>query len=217
VQQVLKRFLEHETDILVGTQMVTKGHDFPKVTLVGVISADLSLNCPDFRAGEITFQLLSQVAGRTGRGRLPGRVIIQTFNPSHYAIVATRDHDYRSFFSHETRLRRELNYPPFSSIANLRFLGNSRTKTEKIAQQVGEKIGNILRKQPKGKRDVKVLGPVEAPVAKLKGKYRQQMLIKSRRPGYLNQLLKEIDRGSAQILSSSGVKLIIDVDPYQMM
>jgi len=217
VQQVLKRFLEHETDILVGTQMVTKGHDFPKVTLVGVISADLSLNCPDFRAGEITFQLLSQVAGRTGRGRLPGRVIIQTFNPSHYAIVAARDHDYRSFFSHETRLRRQLNYPPFSSIANLRFLGNSRTKTEKIALQMGEKIGNILRKKPKGKRDVEVLGPVEAPVAKLKGKYRQQMLIKSRRRGYLNQLLKEIDRGSAQILSSSGVKLIIDVDPYQMM
>jgi primosomal protein N' (replication factor Y) len=94
VQQVLRQFLQHETDILVGTQMVTKGHDFPNVTLVGVISADLSLNHPDFRAGEITFQLLSQVAGRTGRGDVPGRVIIQTFNPSHYAIIASRDHDY---------------------------------------------------------------------------------------------------------------------------
>jgi len=204
VQRVLRRFSQYETDILVGTQMVTKGHDFPKVTLVGVISADLSLNCPDFRAAEITFQLLSQVAGRTGRGRLPGRVIIQTFNPCHYAIIAARDHDYGRFFSHETRLRRQLNYPPFSSIANLRLLGNSRTKTEKIAQQMGERIGKILKRQSKGKNDIKVLGPVEAAIAKL-------------RPRYLNQLLKDVDRGSAQILSSSGVRLMIDVDPYQMM
>jgi primosomal protein N' (replication factor Y) len=217
VQRVLRRFSQYETDILVGTQMVTKGHDFPKVTLVGVISADLSLNCPDFRAAEITFQLLSQVAGRTGRGRLPGRVIIQTFNPCHYAIIAARDHDYGRFFSHETRLRRQLNYPPFSSIANLRLLGNSRTKTEKIAQQMGERIGKILKRQSKGKNDIKVLGPVEAAIAKLKGKYRQQILIKARRPRYLNQLLKDVDRGSAQILSSSGVRLMIDVDPYQMM
>ena len=217
VQQVLRRFSQYETDILVGTQMVTKGHDFPKVTLVGVISADLSLNCPDFRAAEITFQLLSQVSGRTGRGKLPGRVIIQTFNPSHYAITAARDHDYKRFFSYETRLRRQLSYPPFSSIANLRLLGNSRTKTERIAQQMGEKIGNILKRQSRGKKDIEVLGPVEPPIAKLKGKYRQQILIKSRRSGYLNRLLKEVGKGSAQILSSSGVRLIIDVDPYQMM
>ena len=217
LQQVLRHLENYETDILVGTQMVTKGHDFPNVTLVGVISADLSLNNPDFRAGEITFQLLSQVAGRTGRGNVPGRVIIQTFNPSHYAIIAARDHDYKRFFSQETNLRQQLDYPPFSSIANLRLLGNSKTKTGKIAQQMGEKIHNILKKRSSGKKDIKVLGPVEAPVAKLKGKYRQQILIKSRRHGYLNQLLKEVGKGSAQILSSSGVRLIIDVDPYQMM
>jgi len=217
VQQVLRRLENCETDILVGTQMVTKGHDFPNVTLVGVISADLSLNNPDFRAGEITFQLLSQVAGRTGRGNVPGRVIIQTFNPSHYAIIAARDHDYKKYFSQETGLRRQLNYPPFSSIANLRLLGNSRTKTEKIAQQMRIKIGNILIKQSKGKKDIEVLGPVETPVAKLKGKYRQQILIKSRSPRYLNQLLKKVENISAQILSSSGVRLIMDVDPYQMM
>ncbi|GAG39579.1 unnamed protein product, partial [marine sediment metagenome] len=111
----------------------------------------------------------------------------------------------------------QLDYPPFSSIANLRLLGNSKTKTGKIAQQMGEKIHNILKRRSSGKKDIKVLGPVEAPVAKLKGKYRQQILIKSRRHGYLNQLLKEVGKGSAQILSSSGVRLIIDVDPYQMM
>jgi len=217
VQQVLRRFLNYETDILVGTQMVTKGHDFPNVTLVGVISADLSLNCPDFRAGEITFQLLSQVAGRTGRGKSPGRVIIQTFNPSHYAIIAARDHDYQRFFTRETHLRRELHYPPFSSIANLRLLGNSKTKTKKIAQQMEMKIGNILKRQSNAKKDVEVLGPVESPMAKLKGKYRQQILIKSRSSKAINILLKEVEKGSAQILSSSGVRLIIDVDPYQMM
>jgi len=217
VQQVLKRFMQHETDILVGTQMVTKGHDFPNVTLVGVISADLSLNYPDFRAGEVTFQLLSQVAGRTGRGNVPGKVIIQTFNPSHYAITATKDHNYTKFFSKEIALRRQVNYPPFSLIANVRLLGNSKTKTEKIATHIGMKIRNTIKKQLKRKSAVEVLGPVEAPMAKLKGKYRQQILIKSRTSRYLNQLLKEVEAFSAQILSSSGVRMIIDVDPYQMM
>ena len=217
VQQVLKRFMQHETDILVGTQMVTKGHDFPNVTLVGVISADMSLNYPDFRAGEVTFQLLSQVAGRTGRGNMPGKVIIQTFNPSHYAITATKDHNYTKFFSQEIALRRQVNYPPFSLLANVRFLGNSKSKTEKIATHIGMKIRNTIKKQSKRKNAGEVLGPVEAPMAKLKGKYRQQILIKSRTSRYLNQLLKEIETFSAQILNSSGVRMIIDVDPYQMM
>jgi len=217
VQHVLKRFMQHETDILVGTQMVTKGHDFPNVTLVGVISADLSLNYPDFRAGEVTFQLLSQVAGRTGRGNMPGKVIIQTFNPSHYAITAAKNHDYTKFFSQETALRRQVNYPPFSLIANVRFLGNSKAKTEKIATHIGMKIRKTIKKQSKRKSAVEVLGPVEAPMAKLKGKYRQQILIKSPTSRYLNQLLKEVETFSTQILSSSGVRMIIDVDPYQMM
>jgi len=217
VQQILKRFMQHETDILVGTQMVTKGHDFPNVTLVGVISADLSLNYPDFRAGEITFQLLSQVAGRTGRGNVPGKVIIQTFNPSHYAITATKDHNYKKFFTKEIVLRRQVNYPPFSLIANVRFLGNNKSKTEKTAVHIGMKIRNTIKNQSKRKGNIEVLGPVEAPMAKLKGKYRQQILIKSRTSQHLNHLLKEVEIFSTQILSSSGVRMTIDVDPYQMM
>jgi len=217
VQQVLRRFLHRETNILVGTQMVTKGHDFPSVTLVGVISADLSLNWPDFRAGETTFQLLSQVAGRTGRGTSPGKVIIQTYNPSHYAIRAAKDHDYEGFFSREIELRRQLNYPPFSSMVNLRFLGNSKSKTEQIAGQAKTMISRILKERQTNKRDIEVLGPVEAPIAKIKGKHRQQILIKSRRPSSLNQFLNELDRVSPQIIGASGVRLIIDVDPYQMV
>jgi primosomal protein N' (replication factor Y) len=189
----------------------------PACNLVGVISADLSLNYPDFRAGEVTFQLLSQVAGRTGRGSVPGKVIIQTFNPSHYAISATKDHNYERFFSQEIALRRQVNYPPFSLIANVRFLGNSKSKTEKIATHIGMKIRNTIKKQSKRKNAVEILGPVEAPMAKLKGKYRQQILIKSRTSRYLNQLLKDVETFSTQTLSSSGVRMIIDVDPYQMM
>jgi primosomal protein N' (replication factor Y) len=204
-------------DILVGTQMITKGHDFPGVTLVGVISADLSLNWPDFRAGEITFQVLSQVAGRTGRGSLPGRVLIQTYNPSHYTIIAAKDHDYEKFFLKEINLRHQLNYPPFSFLANLKLLGNNNIETEKIAQHVRNVLDEILETQYDYKKNIDILGPVEAPVAKIKGKYRQQILIKSKRPGYLNLLLKEVDKVTGKILSSTGVNLIIDIDPYQMM
>ena len=216
VQRVLRRFLEQETDILVGTQMVTKGHDFPNVTLVGVLSADLSLNTPDFRAGETTFQLLSQVAGRTGRGSSPGKVIIQTFNPAHYAILAARDHNYKRFFSREIRLRRSLNYPPFCSAANVRLVGNSKAKTESMARHMGAKIGGILEEQQGIKKDLTVLGPVESPIAKLKGKYRQQILIKSRSSQCLGHMLKELERVAAPIISSGGVRMIIDVDPYHM-
>jgi primosomal protein N' (replication factor Y) len=187
------------------------------VTLVGVISADLSLNWPDFRAGEITFQVLSQVAGRTGRGSLPGRVLIQTYNPSHYTIIAAKDHDYEKFFLKEINLRHQLNYPPFSFLANLKLLGNNNIETEKIAQHVRNVLDEILETQYDYKKNIDILGPVEAPVAKIKGKYRQQILIKSKRPGYLNLLLKEVDKVTGKILSSTGVNLIIDIDPYQMM
>jgi primosomal protein N' (replication factor Y) len=216
VQRVLRKFLDRQTDILVGTQMVTKGHDFPHVTLVGVLSADLSLNTPDFRAGETTFQLLSQVAGRTGRGSSPGKVIIQTFNPAHYAILAAKDHNYQRFFSREIRLRRSLNYPPFCSAANVRLVGNSKEKTETIARHTRAKIGGILEQHKGIKKDFTVLGPVDSPIPKLKGKYRQQILIKSRSSQHLGHLLKELERVAQPIISSAGVRMIIDVDPYHM-
>jgi primosomal protein N' (replication factor Y) len=216
VQRVLRRFLDRQTDILVGTQMVTKGHDFPHVTLVGVLSADLSLNTPDFRAGETTFQLLSQVAGRTGRGGSPGKVIIQTFNPAHYAILAAKDHNYQRFFSREIRLRRSLNYPPFCSAANVRLVGNNKAKTDTIARHVGAKIRDIVKEQQVNKQDFTVLGPVESPIPKLKGKYRHQILIKSRSSQHLGHLLKELERVAQPIMGTAGVRMIIDVDPYHM-
>ena len=116
-------FKKGEIDILIGTQMIAKGLDFPEVTLVGIIYADMALSIPDFRACERTFQLITQVAGRAGRGDRPGRVIIQTFNPTHYSIIHARNHDYHAFYNEEISYRKELGYPPYSRISNIRISG----------------------------------------------------------------------------------------------
>jgi primosomal protein N' (replication factor Y) len=214
---ILKQFSDHEIDIMVGTQMITKGYDFPDVTLVGVIAADFSLGFPDFRAAERTFQILSQVTGRAGRGDQKGRVIIQTFNPEHYAVTSSKDHDYLTFFQKETELREQLGYPPFSYLACLRLQGNSSQTTAAMAQRVGQGIVGVLGQWPKRGRDIQVLGPAEAPLAKLKGKYRWQILIKCKRAGLLHYFLREIEGVTRRMLRGSGVGLIVDVDPYQML
>jgi len=214
--KILKRFSAHEIDILVGTQMITKGYDFPLVTLVGVIAADLSLGFPDFRAGERTFQILSQVAGRAGRGTQKGRVIVQTFNPDHYAISATNEHDFHVFFEKEIGLREQLVYPPFSYLAFLRLKGNSNKKTSEAAHYLARDIKGILGNWPKRGKEILVLGPVEGTLSRLKGKYRWQILIKSKNPSILQHLLNEVETRSKSFLKSSGVHLVMDMDPYQM-
>jgi primosomal protein N' (replication factor Y) len=187
------------------------------VTLVGVIAADLSLGFPDFRAGERTFQLLSQVAGRAGRGDQNGRVIVQTFNPAHYAITTAKDHDYPSFFKKEKELREQLGYPPFSYLACLRFQGNNQKATTAMAQLAGREIIGILERWPKRGKEIQVLGPAEAPLAKLRGKYRWQILVKCRRAELLHYYLKEVERLTKKMLRKSGVIMVMDVDPYQML
>jgi len=214
--RILGTFGRHETDILVGTQMIAKGHDFPRVTLVGVISADLSLSFPDFRAGERTFQLLSQVAGRAGRGRWKGEVIIQTYNPEHYAVRSAMAHDYQSFFNKEEGLRKALEYPPFCSLACVRLQGNSKKQTEAAAQRLSLDMQQILKRWPRRGREIQVLGPAEAPIARIKGKVRWQFLVKSRSPALLRHFIAEIRRASAW-LRSEGVYLISDMDPYDML
>jgi len=215
--KILKKFSDHERDILVGTQMITKGYDFPNVTLVGVIAADFSLGFPDFRAGERTFQMLCQVAGRAGRGLHKGGVIIQTFNPGHYAITSARDHDYKSFFKREKELREQLGYPPFAYLACLRLQGNNKEATGNMAHRLGHGIKGIIYDWPNRGREIQVLGPAEAPLSKLKGKYRWQILIKSKGTELLHYFLKEVEGLSRKMLKKSGVNLIMDVDPYQML
>jgi primosomal protein N' (replication factor Y) len=215
--ELLRQFSRRDLDVLIGTQMVTKGYDFPDVTLVGVIGADFSLAFPDFRAGERTFQLLSQVAGRAGRGETLGRVMIQTFYPEHYAVTAARDHDYPTFFQKEIELREQLGYPPFSHLACLRLQGNHKQKTEHVAGDMVERMIQVAGSWPKRGKELQVLGPVEAPLSKLKGKYRWQIFIRSKGPSVLHVFLKKVGDPLKRMLRGSGVSLTVDIDPYQML
>ena len=213
----MKNFGRQEIDILVGTQMITKGYDFPHVTLVGIVSADLSLGFPDFRAGERTFHLISQVAGRAGRGKLKGKVIIQTHNPDHYVIQAALEHNFDAFYESEKALRKQLRYPPFSHLACLRVKGNSREKTEEAVHRLRLNTDAVLKKWSHRGKEIRVLGPVESPIAKIKGKYRWQFLFKCGSSRLLRLLLMEVERLCANDLRSNGVSFVIDVDPYHML
>ena len=201
-----------EVDILIGTQMVAKGHDLPGVTLVGVISADQSLGIPDFRAGERTFQLVTQVAGRAGRGDEPGRVIVQTFNPDHSSIKFAIEQDSVGFLKEELKLREELGYPPFSKLINFRFEGKLELDTINAARIGGELAKRIVSKLPIGA--VKILGPSPAPIYKIRNRYRYQMLLKSKNMRTLHSFSKKLLIMLRARGISRNVKVQIDVDPF---
>jgi primosomal protein N' (replication factor Y) len=209
--QILKKLENGSIDILVGTQMIVKGHDFPNVTFVGVVSADTSLHFPDFRSSERTFQLLTQVAGRAGRGEVFGEVVIQTFNPDHYSILRAKDHDYLGFYQEEIQFRRALEYPPFSRFINFRLMGNSEKRTKGMAEEMG-KIGQSLLKKGYGK-GIEILGPSAAPFTKMRGKFRWQMLAKGKSPLLLHQFAKAFASRMEVPLGGKGINLDIDVDP----
>jgi len=209
--QILKRLESGSIDILVGTQMIVKGHDFPNVTFVGVVSADTSLHFPDFRSSERTFQLLTQVAGRAGRGEVFGEVVIQTFNPDHYSILRAKDHDYVGFYQEEIQFRKALEYPPFSRFINFRLAGNSEKRTKAMAEEMGNN-GQALLKKGYGK-GIEILGPSAAPFAKMRGKFRWQMLAKGKKPPLLHQFAKGLASRMEVQLREKGVHLDIDVDP----
>jgi primosomal protein N' (replication factor Y) len=215
-QRILGQVRRGEVNLLIGTQMIAKGHDLPRVTLVGVLAADLSLNVPDFRASERTFQLMTQVAGRAGRGSLPGKVIIQTYNPGHYSIRLAQTHDYLAFYQEETRFRKEMAYPPFVRLINLRWEGNSESRLQRYARAVDQLVGRIL-KEGKVKDQVDVLGPAMAPLARLKGKFRGQMLFKGKKWSPLHEFTERLLQRIEAEISIPGVKLIVDVDPVHML
>jgi primosomal protein N' (replication factor Y) len=213
-ERLIRRWQKGEMDVLVGTQMITKGHDVAGVTLVGVILADLSLNLPDFRAAERTFQLLSQVAGRAGRGKEPGRVIIQTYAPDHYIFQHVMTHDYKGFFASEMGLRRALNYPPFSRLVHLRLDGPRAQEVETKAKMLGEGLRARQKRDRRILEQIEILGPAPAPITKLRSRYRWEILLKGKR----GPLLLEFANQSREILSRSrSTRLNIDVDPYNML
>jgi primosomal protein N' (replication factor Y) len=208
-EQILRDFREGSYDILVGTQMIAKGHDIPNVTLVGVISADTGLGMPDFRAAERTFQLLTQVAGRAGRGSVPGIVLVQTINPDHYAVRMAAAQGYQAFYEKELAFRRALHYPPFSSMANVLV----RSEQKESALRMSSELAVLLTPPPE---KLRILGPAEAPVARLKNEYRYQFLIKAASRKALNELLQRI-RCFALEHKWGATALVIDVDPLSMM
>ena len=185
-ERILAKLDRQEIDILIGTQMITKGHDFPEITLVGVLAADASLNIPDFRASERTFQILTQVSGRGGRGDQRGRVVVQTFNPGHYAIRRAQDHDYAGYYADELPIRRELGYPPFSRLIGIHFSGLKQTEGKRAVTDIGKRIRELAATVTEGKVDV--IGPAESPLARLRGRYRWQMLLRGPHSGPLHLL-----------------------------
>ncbi len=211
-QKILDDFRSGKIDLLVGTQLIAKGHDFPGVTLVGVLSADMGLGLPDFRAAERTFQLLTQAAGRAGRGEIPGRVLVQTFFPDHYAIRMSAEQNYDAFFNKEMRFRRMMHYPPVTALANVVAQGERLDQAARVAKQVGDFLVP-LEKEMEG---LKVMGPTPAPLAKLQGRFRIQFLMKCTSRARLNSILRRLaDFSEQQGLPQRS--LVIDMDPVSIM
>lgn len=211
LEAILERFRHHEIDILAGTQMIVKGHDFPGIALVGVLCGDLSLHFPDFRAAERTFQMITQVAGRTGRETDSGRVILQTFDPDHYAIRHAAAHAYEAFFENESELRKELMYPPYGHLILVRVEGNSEKRVEDKAVA----IGRAARLIKGDSREVAILGPAPAPRRKLVGRYRWQVLFKAAERARVREMV--LDLSSEGHFKAHGLKIVVDVDPVDMM
>ncbi|HAO92801.1 MAG: primosomal protein N' [Deltaproteobacteria bacterium GWC2_56_8] len=212
-KRILEAMEDKSIDVLIGTQMVSKGHHFPGITLAGIVDADTSLNIPDFRSSERTFQLITQAAGRAGRGDEAGTVVIQTLNPGHYAFLSALKHDYNAFYAEEIELRREALYPPFVRLCNLRFEGAKEASVIEAANDMKRTAEALLKVKNAG---VAVLGPAPAPLEKLKGRYRWQMLIKCADAKKLHAIALTL-RGSFRAKKRPGVCLTIDMDPLNTL
>jgi primosomal protein N' (replication factor Y) len=224
--ELVERLRRGEIDVMVGTQMITKGFDLPGVTLVGVVMADLGLNLPDFRSAERTFQLLTQVAGRAGRGERPGRVLIQTYAPHHYSIRAARDQDYDRFIRRELRLRQELGWPPYSRMALVRIEGAEATAVAAMAERAALALRSQVKDiQAKGVKDagelgtgpMRVLGPAPAPIERLRGRYRWQVVVRSTEAAAMRAALASMQVQLGAHDARGGVFVGIDLDPVNML
>ncbi len=207
ISALLAKFARRELGVLVGTQMVAKGHDFPRVTLVGVISADVGLGLADFRAGERTFQLLTQVAGRAGRGEIRGEAIVQTLFPNHYSIQYACRQDYVGFFQQEVKFRQAMQYPPAVALVNAVVKG----RTHQAAMKDAAAVVQALRSNPMPA--YRVLGPAPAPLSRLKGEHRAQFFLKGPHRGAMRQALLGALASRPEIKR----RTIVDVDPVSVL
>ena len=217
---------KHEVDIVIGTQLVTKGHDFPEVTLVGVILSDLSLNIPDFRSSERTFQLLTQVAGRAGRGNKPGEVLIQTHNPHHHSLICAKEHDSFQFREIELEQRNNLRMPPNYSLTMILCSSPREERAEILARELDNKIRTILsgskltacknlNNYDHSYYTSKIIGPFEAPIKKLRNRFRWQLLLKADNVRPLLNLLHQVFENPPATKRDELIQ--IDVDPHNLM
>ena len=213
-QTILDRFNNQEIDILVGTQMIAKGLDFPNVTLVGVIIADTALNLPDFRASERSFNLLTQVAGRSGRSNLKGKVIVQTYMPDHYGIQAAKNHDYVGFYNQEIMFRKELNYPPLSHVATILVRGTAEEEVISTANDLRSILDLI---QADHFPNIEVRGPVAAPFSKIKAKHRWHLLVKCESSDDLRETIHAMNQSTQTNFTPTSVEKIVDIDPISML
>jgi primosomal protein N' (replication factor Y) len=212
--QILDRVARHEVDILLGTQMIAKGLDFPNVTLVGVVDADTGLNLPDFRASERTFQLLSQVAGRAGRGAKGGEVIVQTRMPNAHAVRHALTHDYLGFVREELGARRSPAYPPFVHIANVIVSGVHQEATAAAATAAAEWVTQLMRTQ--GLRDLVLVGPAPCPIDRIKDRWRWHFLLKSSQPKLMTRVSRYIAE-RCPVPGDSELRLVVDRDPVSLL
>ncbi len=208
----LIEFQSRPNSVLLGTQMIAKGLDFPEVTLVGVINGDTALNLPDFRAAERTFQLLMQVSGRAGRGKQPGKVVLQTYLPENYAISALSSGEYDSFYKQEVALRRELDYPPFCCLINIQVSSKDNAKAERAAQRISRLIS-----QADHRSILSILGPATAPFFRIKGRFRWHIVLKVSDAALISEFLREQFCQINWLRSEYDVRLIVDVDPVWML
>jgi primosomal protein N' (replication factor Y) (superfamily II helicase) len=211
IDEVLSNFARGDIDMLVGTQMIAKGHDFPNVTLVGVISVDIGLGMPDLRSAERTFQLITQVAGRSGRGTQAGKVLIQTYYPEHYALRHAREQDYEAFYNEEIKFRKRLGYPPFLVLASIMIKHRDLAYASKNA--------NILRRSLDGankSKTARILGPAPASIARLKNEYRLQMIIKAVSRRSMREII-DIAVADAEAHDCDLRTINIEIDPVNLM
>jgi len=212
-ESVLRGLRDRTIDIVVGTQMVAKGHDFPGVRLVGVVVADVGLHLPDFRAAERTFQLLTQVAGRAGRDAAPGRVIVQTFDPGHYAIQPVLDHDYERFYAEELGYRKALGYPPFGQLIRALITGPDENETRSASLELARLVSAIA--VDGSEPELEVLGPAPAPLTRLRGRYRYQLLVKGQPGPLLRGATETLVKATAGL--ASPLQASVDVNPMSML
>lgn len=208
-EEILNKFKNDNIDILIGTQMVVKGHHFPNVTLVGVIAADSSLYIEDYRANERTFQILTQVAGRAGREKLPGRVIIQTYNPDNFAIECSKKQNYDEFYETEIELRKQLKYPPFCDIISIGLTDTDNNKIKNVSEKLYNNISRTIKNE---KMDFNIYKPLPCPIDKIKNKYRWRIILK----GKLNNKIIDIINKSIEQVNSKTTRIIVDTNPTNL-